>query len=155
MSGSESRVDLDKDCGPTSTRALRWNYAGGEYEPPIQQALSKHLKAGSVFYDVGAHIGIVSLFAARLVGSKGAVFAFEADVQRHEPPSLVKIDAADDVTRWLQEKAYTFEWLEDPTQLPCHLLARPENGSSFPLNNLVKDSRESGFLRINLQPQTQ
>ena len=210
------------------------DYAGGEYEPPIQQALSKHLKTGSVFYDVGAHIGIVSLFAARLVGSKGAVFAFEADpqnagrieehvrrnkfdqiqvvpcavwssggrlrfkralaqssrnqgalasdgdassentievdaialddfVQGHQPPSLVKIDvegaeagvllgcdklfaqrkpalicevhcrqAADDVTRWLREKAYTFEWLEDPERLPCHLLARPEDQNSLP-----------------------
>jgi len=218
------------------------DYAGGEYEPPIQQALSEHLKPGSVFYDVGAHVGIVSLFAARLVGRNGAVFAFEADpenadrikehvrrnildqiqvvpcavwsssghlrferasaqssrnqgslasdlavsgedtieveaitlddfVQRHDPPTLVKIDvegaeagvlrgsekifaqskpvlicevhckqAADDVTRWLRGKAYTFEWLEDPLQLPCHLLARPEKGSSLPETASVTDS---------------
>jgi hypothetical protein len=82
-------------------------------------------------------------------------------VQRHDPPTLIKIDvegaeagvlrgserifeqskpvlicevhceqAADDVTRWLRERAYKFEWLEDPLQLPCHLLALPEKGSS-------------------------
>jgi FkbM family methyltransferase len=59
-------------------------YASAKYEPPIQQALSKHLEPGSVFYDVGAHIGIVSLYAARLVGTKGAVFAFEADPDNAE-----------------------------------------------------------------------
>jgi len=45
----------------------------------LQKALSAHLQAGSVVYDVGAHIGVVSMFASELVGSTGAVFAFEAD----------------------------------------------------------------------------
>jgi FkbM family methyltransferase len=54
-------------------------YADGEYEAPLQRALSSHLRPGSVFYDVGAHIGIVSMFGARLVGKNGCVFAFEAD----------------------------------------------------------------------------
>jgi len=202
------------------------DYASGKYEPPIQQALSKHLEPGSVFYDVGAHVGIVSLFAARLVGTKGAVFAFEAypdnaerikehvrrnmfpqiqvvpcavwssaghlrferasaqssknqgaiatgplvggentieveaialnDFARaHPAPTLIKIDvegaeadvlrgseeifarskpvlicevhhghAAEDVTRWLNERGYTFKWLEASAQFPRHLLAR-------------------------------
>jgi FkbM family methyltransferase len=202
------------------------DYASGKYEPPIQQALSKHLEPGSVFYDVGAHVGIVSLFAARLVGTKGAVFAFEAYpdnaerikehvrrntfdqiqvvpyavwssaghlrferasaqssrnqgaiatgppvgsentieveaialndfAQAHPAPTLIKIDvegaeadvlrgseeifarskpvlicevhhgqAAEDVTRWLNERGYTFEWLETSSQFPRHLLAR-------------------------------
>lgn len=51
----------------------------GEYERPLQESLSKYLRPGGVLYDVGAHIGIVSLCAARLVGPTGTVFAFEAD----------------------------------------------------------------------------
>jgi FkbM family methyltransferase len=54
-------------------------YVEGKYEHPLQESLSKHLQAGDVLYDVGAHIGIVSLCAARLVGPTGSVFAFEAD----------------------------------------------------------------------------
>lgn len=54
-------------------------YVDGEYEPTIQRILSQYLKPGFVFYDVGAHIGIVSMFGARLVGSEGRVFAFEAE----------------------------------------------------------------------------
>jgi FkbM family methyltransferase len=201
------------------------DYASGKYEPPIQQALSKHLKPGSVFYDVGAHVGIFSLFAARLVGTKGAVFAFEAYpdnaerikehvrrnmfdqihvvpcavwssagrlrferasaqssknqsaiatgppvgsentieveaialndfAQAHPAPTLIKIDvegaeadvlrgseeifarskpilicevhhvrAAEDVSRWLNERGYTFQWIEASSQFPRHLLA--------------------------------
>ena len=32
--------------------------------------------------------------------------------------------AAEDVTRWLNERGYTFEWLEASSQFPRHLLAR-------------------------------
>jgi FkbM family methyltransferase len=202
------------------------NYADGKYEAPIQKTLSKYLQTGGVFYDVGAHIGILSMFAAQLVGKQGAVFAFEPDPQnakridehvsrnmlgqlqvvpyavwsspgclqfarasahssrnqgavvtdsrangentieveaialddfakRHLSPTLIKVDvegaeidvlrgseeifaqtrpvlicevhhgkAAQEVTQWLSEKGYAFEWLEDWPQFPRHLLAR-------------------------------
>jgi FkbM family methyltransferase len=201
-------------------------YAEGCYEPPIQRVLSQHLQPGSVFYDVGAHIGIVGMFGAQLVGTNGVVFAFEADsdnarrieehlsrnslhqirvvpcavwssggrirferasaqssrnqgaittkptisgensveveavaldtfVRENPSPTVIKIDvegaeadvlrgsqevfarakpvllcevhhpkAAEDVTRWLLERGYGFEWLEDQAQFPRHLLAR-------------------------------
>jgi FkbM family methyltransferase len=54
-------------------------YAGGNYEPLIERALSTHLRPGSVFYDCGAHLGVMSMLAARIVGDTGAVFAFEPD----------------------------------------------------------------------------
>lgn len=54
-------------------------YFEGEGEEAVQQILQKHLKAGMTFYDVGANIGLFSLIAARLVGEKGRVVAFEAD----------------------------------------------------------------------------
>lgn len=57
------------------------SYVEGLYEPILQQVLAEHLREGGTFYDVGAHIGFFSLIAARLVGQRGAVFAFEADPQ--------------------------------------------------------------------------
>jgi FkbM family methyltransferase len=54
-------------------------YVEGEYEQSLQECLSKYLQPGGVLYDVGAHIGIISMLAAKLVGPTGAVFAFEAD----------------------------------------------------------------------------
>ena len=202
------------------------DYADEKYEAPIQKVISECLETGGVFYDVGAHIGILSMFAARLVGKQGSVFAFEADpqnakrigehvsrnelgqlqivpcavwsstrslqferasahssrnqgavvagssanggntieveavalddfVKSHPSPTLIKIDvegaeidvlrgseeifaqtrpivicevhhekAEQEVTRWLSEKDYRFEWLENWRHFPRHLLAK-------------------------------
>ena len=54
-------------------------YAAGFHETALLECLAAHLKPGDVLYDVGAHIGYISLVAARLVGPQGKVFAFEAD----------------------------------------------------------------------------
>jgi len=56
-------------------------YVAGSYEKPIQEALAKHLKAGMVFYDVGANDGFFSLLGAGLVGPSGKVVAFEPHPQ--------------------------------------------------------------------------
>ncbi len=54
-------------------------YIEGEYEAPVEQVLLSNLRPGSVFYDVGAHIGVFSLIAARNLGSHGSVLVFEPD----------------------------------------------------------------------------
>jgi FkbM family methyltransferase len=54
-------------------------YAEGVHETPLLESLESHLQRGDVLYDVGAHVGFISLVAARLVGSEGRIYAFEAD----------------------------------------------------------------------------
>lgn len=49
----------------------------GTYEVPVQKALIENAEPGGVVYDVGANIGYFSLLAARRVGPKGQVYAFE------------------------------------------------------------------------------
>lgn len=51
----------------------------GYWDPPLSGALEQTLKEGMVFVDVGAYIGYFSLFAARIVGKRGRVIAFEPD----------------------------------------------------------------------------
>lgn len=46
-------------------------------EPEVEKAFLDRLKPGDVVYDVGANIGWFSLLAARRVGPRGAVIAFE------------------------------------------------------------------------------
>jgi FkbM family methyltransferase len=81
----ETRVWVDIRAGLGKGLALyldprfEMDYASGKYEVRLQKALSEHLQPGSVVYDLGAHIGVVSMFASKLVGSAGAIFAFEAD----------------------------------------------------------------------------
>jgi FkbM family methyltransferase len=56
-------------------------YAAGLHEGGLLDCLAAHLAQGDVLYDVGGHIGFISMVGARLVGPKGSVFAFEADPQ--------------------------------------------------------------------------
>jgi FkbM family methyltransferase len=53
------------------------DYISGTSEPPVQRELARRLERGGVFYDVGANVGFFSLLAARLVGDRGHVCAFE------------------------------------------------------------------------------
>jgi len=52
-------------------------YVEGLYEPTQFYFLSKFLTRGMVFIDVGAHIGLYSIFASKLVGNEGQVLAIE------------------------------------------------------------------------------
>jgi len=71
--------------GPGKGLSIRLNpryemeYLEGDYEAPVEQVLLSNLRPDTVFYDVGAHIGVFSLIAARNLGVKGSVFAFEPD----------------------------------------------------------------------------
>jgi FkbM family methyltransferase len=51
----------------------------GEHEPGVQSAISAMVHPGDVVYDVGAHLGSLTLGAARLVGASGRVVAFDGD----------------------------------------------------------------------------
>ena len=50
----------------------------GTYEKGILYYLSSILKKGDCFIDVGANIGLMSIYASEFVGDKGTVLAFEA-----------------------------------------------------------------------------
>jgi FkbM family methyltransferase len=47
------------------------------YEPYMAAAIRSNLSRGDTFWDVGANIGLFSLFAARIVGPEGKVVSFE------------------------------------------------------------------------------
>lgn len=53
-------------------------YLTGTYEPAFLRFLKSELRPGDVYVDVGAHIGIDAIVAAREVGLAGHVYAFEA-----------------------------------------------------------------------------
>jgi hypothetical protein len=46
-------------------------------EPQTCEWIKSEVKAGQVFYDIGANIGIYSILAAKYVGGVGRVYAFE------------------------------------------------------------------------------
>lgn len=54
------------------------------YEPNELKFIESTLQPGDVFVDVGAHIGLFSLAASRVVGPSGIVVAIEADAETTE-----------------------------------------------------------------------
>ena len=51
----------------------------GQFELPVQEALRRELREGSVVFDVGANAGFFSLIASRLAGPSGKCFSFDPD----------------------------------------------------------------------------
>jgi FkbM family methyltransferase len=81
----------------------------GSYEPSETRAFKRILRPGGVVVDVGANVGYFTALAARLVGERGRVFAFEpspyaferlsAMVLRNKLRSVVPVRAALDERR--------------------------------------------------------
>ena len=54
-------------------------YYFGTYEKGTLNFIKTHLTEGQVFFDIGANIGLMSIFASYCVGKSGRVYAFEAN----------------------------------------------------------------------------
>lgn len=54
-------------------------YYFGTYEKGTLDFIKKNLSEGEVFFDIGANIGLMSIFSSYCVGKTGKVYAFEAN----------------------------------------------------------------------------
>lgn len=57
--------------------ASGYKFIRGNYEQYKTDAFLEHFKSGSIFFDIGAHIGYYSSIAAVINGGSGHIFAFE------------------------------------------------------------------------------
>lgn len=55
----------------------------GIYEPEVSEILRENLREGNVFVDIGANVGYFSRLASGIVGTSGAVYAVEADIENY------------------------------------------------------------------------
>jgi len=61
----------------------RLTYYFGYHEPAIFRFLDSFLKSGMVYFDIGANIGLYSLFASKRVGKNGKIFSFEPQFETY------------------------------------------------------------------------
>lgn len=78
--GRMFRMELDLRQ-PSQRYIYECHTIAGFYEPETVAIIREHLKAGDVFFDVGAHVGYFSVLAAAL-GAR--VLAFEANLSNYE-----------------------------------------------------------------------
>lgn len=69
---------------PTKSEIAECLFLGGYYEPNEILFLEKYMKKGMVFVDIGAHIGLYTVFAALHVGKSGKIFAFEPSNREYQ-----------------------------------------------------------------------
>jgi FkbM family methyltransferase len=66
---------------PIDGDTYRWRYPfsefDAEFEAPVLRAFREVTTPGAVVFDIGANFGLFTIYGARLVGSRGRVFAFE------------------------------------------------------------------------------
>jgi len=113
-------------------------YAAPPWEAEQQVLMRRLVKPGDVVYDVGANIGLHTVFLSVLVGSEGHVHAFEANTELYEMLRATVAGLANttlhefglsehDETRLLvvpenREEASLVSWSgEDSTTRPCEL----------------------------------
>lgn len=70
--GHRMRVHIGGDISPSLI-------ATGEYHPKMTACWERLLREDMIVVDVGAHVGYFSLLAAKKVGPKGRVYAFEPE----------------------------------------------------------------------------
>jgi FkbM family methyltransferase len=59
------------------------------YEPKLAAYIAHRLRAGDVFIDVGANVGLFSILAARLVGPSGRMVSFEPNPEARSTFALL------------------------------------------------------------------
>src|SRR5947208_14953773 len=77
--GISIEVDDLRLCGSLRDRAFLYKLKEGRFEPETVKLFVGALRPGMVVLDVGAYLGYYTFLAARQVGEKGKVYAFEPD----------------------------------------------------------------------------
>lgn len=108
------------------------------YESRETEYMSGHLSEGDVFVDIGANVGYFSLIAAKHVGKKGRVFAFEPAPSNFDKLLYnVKLNNFDNID------CYPFAVYDKESSMPLFLNSLNEGG-----NSLVEFDGNAGQIQI-------
>ncbi len=136
----------------------------GGGEPEVQAAIQRHLRAGMIFYDIGANIGFYSLLAARIVGPQGAVVAFEADpevaerLREHAERNHFSTISVEQKAVWSETGTVSFA-RSDPRVSPDrglgHVVASGAPSTAqvqaVSLDDFVQSTSPPGFLKCDVE----
>jgi len=129
---------------------------------PIEKVWMDNLLPGTVFYDVGSHIGVFAISAARIIGPQGAVYAFEPDPKNVR---LIKENARRNSLAleiipgavWKCSGRFPF-WLasdSDPSRMGGHLGGNELNSlisvNTFSLDDFSREHRPPSFIKIDVE----
>ena len=131
-------------CGRNDHSVLTTLADSGEFEPGLRRLLERVLESGMTFLDVGAHLGLHTLAAARRVGATGKVFSFEPTPATNELLGrTLRLNGLDNcVTVWRTAVS------NQDAQVTLYIGAISGHNSLYPLSN-PKDAIEVEGVRLD------
>lgn len=115
-------------------------YAVGKYERDVTQVFDRFLKEGDSVFDIGAHVGYLSMYMAKSVGREGKVYSFEPVSQ----------------TRKFLERNISDNNLDNITVLPYAISSVVEdlpftlNSRSSYENHILRNGYEEGVTTLSV-----
>jgi FkbM family methyltransferase len=133
----------------------------GAFEQGTTQVVSRILKPGDTFVDVGAHVGWYTLLGCRLVGSLGKVFAFEPFMRNAEllKRTLFINDVAEIATVYntavgrtnRHGKLYLGEVTAENSMLPLGRNAKHRRVKVVSLDNVLPETTSVRLVKIDAE----
>ena len=139
---SKTIYGFDLLINPTIDKSVEHSlYYFGTYEKGTLNFIRKHLKDGEVFLDIGANIGLMSIFASYCVGKTGKVYSFEA---HPETAKLLELNIALNNINNIQvvDKAVGNAW----GRIKIYNNWSDNRGSA----SLIKPGQETEFFEVDL-----
>lgn len=136
------------------------------YDPSVNKAVFRHfISSGSVVFDVGANIGMYTIFSARLAGPKGRVYAFEPtkDSFKNLLSNIIlnKVDNVTPIFSAVSDKNTLVEFVDHfQSKEQNHLATSAELGSKKTLKTLATrldafidtyEIQQIDFLKIDVE----
>ena len=104
----------------------------GVWEPNLTSFITRRLKEGDIFIDIGANIGYYSVIGANLVGSQGSVVAIEASPSifgmLQETIQLNKLSNVRSINCAVSEKEGSVTLYKAPNEITSRSTISPERG---------------------------
>jgi FkbM family methyltransferase len=120
ISGMTMELDLTDWCQRLSY------FTGRFYQEELEELLSRTLRPGDHFIDIGANIGLVTLHAASLVGTRGKIWSFEPNPEAYD--RLVRHLDLNDVSK---NRAFNLGLGSEQAKLTLKLFGRHSGKASL------------------------
>ena len=134
--------------------ASRGIYPFGFYEPGTLEVMRRVLRPGDVFVDAGASVGMMSLFAAALVGPDGRVLSFEPLPKRFALLSeSIRLNGLRNiVVRNIGLGSASMETTIFTDRISPSMVERPDSSAGVPVRvePLADMLREEGISRVRM-----
>ena len=132
------------------------------YEQLVTKLFKQEIKQGMIVVDIGAHIGYFTLLAAKLVGEKGKVFAFEPDPDNYS--LLIRNinvnghDNAIPIQKAVSNKTGQVRLFLDGCSPSCHSLYENHsqrgkfvNVDSITLDEFFEEDSQIDFIKMDIE----